>query len=303
MNEPDNVDADPRPGAPIRRFGFGPYLALEPGQAAPHLEGLWEMAFAGRVPMRRGVGRWFARCALRLPKSVRDPLILLAAGIVKRSPTLPRNIVVKSVLAHFAIDWIAERFDPQVVVIQRDPLNVVSSWLRLNVHGYDLHTRQDLRESHFAPLGIPAPPANGGRAALTAWWVGTLNTVLAQALDRHPEWTFITHEVLCANAVDEFQSLYRRLGLTWTDEAERFLVESGYHRPTFRRSDWEGAGLTGEQVTKAQPNRWKERLSAEEVEEIRAVLDDFPNRGWVKYPVTSIEPTGQQAQKGEVTVK
>jgi hypothetical protein len=51
--------------------------------------------------------------------------------------------------------------------------------------------------------------------------------------------------------------------------------------PTFRRSDWVDDGRSGVAVSRAQKERWKTRLSPEQVAEATAVLARFPNRGWV----------------------
>ncbi len=284
MNEPDNVHSDPH-GKATTSLGFGPYRVLDPGDQAPQYEALWRLAFSGYVPARRGVAQPVARVALRVPAQVRDPLLSLGAGLLARAQPA-RRVIVKSVLAHFCLEWLAERFQPQVVVMQRDPMNVVSSWLRLQVHGYDLHERPVVRQRFLDPMGIEPPRAGFSQLELCAWWVGLLTEVLREQWLRHPEWTLVTHETVCGDATSEFRALYAKLGLEWTEETTRAISQGGYNSPTFRRTDWSASELTGADVTQAQPNRWRERLSADEAASVNRVLEGFPNRGWLQQPAS-----------------
>lgn len=284
INEPDNVGVNPSAGPQKDTLGFGPYPVFRPGDTAPQQAALWRMAFAGRLPMRLGFGRKVARLGLRLPTVVRDPLLTAFAGAVEGTRTPQRNVVVKSVMAQFALEWIVAEFRPRVVIVQRNPLNVVSSWLGGNVFiGMDLPTRPAIRESYAQLVGQEAPIPGESRLALTTWCVGVLTTVLACTVAEHSDWQMITHETLCADPRTEFHQLFANLGMAWTEEADRFL-ERGYLRTTFDRADQiprlEDPRAVAHEVT----NRWKKRLTSAQVDEISAILDQFPTRGWVAAP-------------------
>jgi Sulfotransferase family len=284
VNEPDNVDANPAPGARTGVRGLGPFPVIAPGEESPGFEALWALAFSARVPNRKGIRRGVSRLALRLPRAVRDPLMRRVARVVASAPGAPEHTVAKSVMAHFSLQWIWERFHPRVVIIQRNPLNVVSSWITLNVHGFDIHRRAAILERFAEPIGIRSPGPDASPLSLTAWWVGLLNVTLARAAAVHPEWIVISHESLCDETELAFHDLYARLGLTWTARSDKFLAEYGYHRPTFRPSYAPGEGLTAREITRAQTQRWRERLSDDQVREIESVLEAFPTRGWVRPP-------------------
>ena len=80
--EPDNVDADPAAVASAGRRGFGPYPVIDSDRDAGQFAPLWDLVFSGRLPFalreRRRL-RPAAMIALRLPRSVRDPLVRGAA--------------------------------------------------------------------------------------------------------------------------------------------------------------------------------------------------------------------------------
>ena len=90
-------------------------------------------------------------------------------------------------------------------------------------------------------------------------------TALREAATRHG-WLRTTHEHLCVDSVMRFRELATRLGLEWGDEAARFV----------EASDREGSGYRTERRTADQPERWRHRLTDEQVERILATLERFP---------------------------
>jgi Sulfotransferase family len=266
VKEPDNVTA----------HDFGPYPVIDPDTAALHYRALWDLAFSARVPSGEapGWGLRAGRAALRLPRGVRDPLLHRSAQVIAAWPGRAQGVVVKSIYAQFAVEWLLRNYRPKVIVIQRHPLNVVSSWLELGVHGFDLLSRPIMRERFLDRLGIPQPPPNASQTHLTATWVGLLTTALAEHVERHPEWLLVTHEELCEEPEASIHRVCTRLGLTWTGDVARFLADS--NRP--------GEGFSNVRVTREQSSRWRKRLTESQITEIEAVLAQFPHRGWVREP-------------------
>jgi len=292
VHEPDNVDTEGTVRDSSTRLGFGPYPVLEPGSSAPQYAALWDLAFQGRraLRLRRGVGRRVSRLAFRLPHRVRDPLLWAATRALRRVGPSADLVVVSSVMAHFAAEWIADRFRPRVVVLQRNPLNVASSWLRLEVTAYDVHVRPAIVRDTLAPLGIAAPPQSLSRVGLIGWWIGALAEQLRHLVDRHPDWLLLTHDMLCVDAQAGFRRAYGQLGLAWTAAGDRYLSESGYVESIAAGGSREfiaplaGGEADAVAVRQRQVRAWEERLTEEEVAELREVLAGFPNQGWVRAP-------------------
>jgi hypothetical protein len=277
--EPDNVDADPLSSDAGRR-GFGPYPVIDSDRDAGQFAPLWDLVFAGRLPFalreRRRL-RPAAKVALRLPRSIRDPLVRTAAAVSARRPGRTENVVVKTIYATFSLEWLVARYRPQVIAMQRNPLNVVSSWRELHIPLFDLATRANLRSRYVVPLGIEPPGNDAPEVARIAWHVGLLTHVIAEALDRHPEWIFVTHEDLCDDPATTIRRVSDQVGLEWTDDIDRFLNENNRH----------GEGLAPVRVATEEPTKWRQRLTDSEVADIQTVLDSFPTRGWVRPPVTA----------------
>jgi hypothetical protein len=272
--EPDNVDADPRSDRVAGARGFGPYPVIAVGEHHAGFEALWDMVFQGTLPRRRGLRLAAGRVLLGLPAAVRDPLMRQVAHALGVLPHSRRRRVVKSIYSPFALEWLTDRYRPLVVVLQRHPLNVVSSWREMGIPVFDLATRPAILNRHARPRGLEPPAPGTSELVRMAWCVGLLSTVLGEAIDRHPDWILATHEDLCADPGGTMRELAGNLGLQWNSAIDRFLAES----------DRPGKGLAPVRVTREQPQRWRARLTATEVEEVNSVLGDFPRRGWVREP-------------------
>jgi hypothetical protein len=276
--EPDNVDADPTGTRPVGRSGFGPYPIIDRGESGQPFRALWDAAYAGRLPkvqqIDSGLKLQAVRAVLRLPEKVRQPLIETGSKILAGLPGGPERTAIKSIYAAFSLDWLVDRYDPRVVVLQRHPLNVVSSWRELKIPGFDLTTRPALLTRYRDRFtGDPLGP-DASELTRISWQVGLLTTAIGDALDRHPEWLLISHEDLCVDPPNRIREVIERLGMPWSPEVTQFLDDS--NRP--------GEGLKPVRVTKEQPTRWKGRLTDDEVEEITSVLARFPRHGWVREP-------------------
>lgn len=276
LPEPDNIDTE-HAGRPAGYLGFGAYPMLEPGDTPPSLTALWDFVFSGRIPAGRGLQLKAGRRFVQLPRGIRDPLFKLATTATSRLPGGPAHRVVKSIFIMFSLDWMLDRYHPQVVLIQRNPRNTVSSWMQLNIPSFDLATRPLIRERYLDRLGIAAPESSE-QLHVAAWTVGLLTTVIAEGAARHPEWPLYTHEDLCVEPRVKLREVCDRVGLTWGARADRYLEES--NRP--------GEGLRPVRVTSEQPDRWKKRLTTDQVSEIDDVLSRFPTRGWIREPGSSI---------------
>ena len=275
------LDADPT-GTGVSRLGFGPYPMIERDDAAPQFRALWDLSFTNRIPNKPGLRRSAARAALRLPRGIRDPLLRRTAQAMSSLPGRSPHVIVKSIYAHFYAEWLISHYDPKVVVIQRHPLNTISSWIELGVHGFDLFDRPAVRERYLEPFGISAPGPEASVTQRTAAWVGLLTTVLSDQVDHHPEWLVVTHEELCVDSQVRIREVCDQVGLTWSEGIERFLRES--NRP--------GEGFSNIRVTREQPGRWRKRLSEEQLIEIDEVLAQYPSRGWIREPQRLPEMAG-----------
>ena len=248
----------------------------------PYLAAL-DRTLAFRYGYRRQLA--VVRSRADLVGSARDARRFAAA---RRSGARP---IVKDALAVLSAEWIAARFDAQVVMLVRHPAAFVSSILRLEWDlGFPwlfleqplLRARDRLAAYEADIHALVAKPATRLEQAILFWRVvyGTLH----EQSRFHPEWLIRRHEDLAADPDAAFRELYARLDLEYTEAVrQQILAHSApgnpieWSSPHDVRLDSRG-GL----------GRWKHRLSADEIVEIRDASEDvwrhyYSDADWGEY--------------------
>jgi len=275
VDEPDLVEA-PNTGD-VGKHGFGPYPVIASGERslrAMRFATLWDLAFADVAPQQHTSLVAVGRALLPVPAAIRDPLTSGAARLIARARRARRHIVAKSVVGEFCLEWLVARYQPKMVLIQRHPLNVVSSWLTLPEPLYNLPENKVVRERVVEPFGFPAAPSRDSHLAQVAWCVGLLTATLHLASRRHEDWPVITHEEMCDEPVERFRSLAGDLGLGWSAISDAAV--QGSQRP--------GTGRVTNRIASELPEKWRKVLSADDVSVVLKVLEGFPAQGWIRTP-------------------
>lgn len=281
VHEPDNERLDPfalRAKRPLGRF---PVLeAKEPGN---ELHRLWEGVFTGgeaarSLPARaawrllNGADRDALTGALDSPANPLPAKLRLATRLAV--PLQPgshgRRIVAKTVHAVLCLDWIEAHWDVATIVVTRHPLNVLASWLDLDLadRDRDLDRSERVRARYTDRWGVAVPTGPPGGLERASWQLGVFLGALEGSGGRRR--TVVSHEDVCRDPVPRFRSLSERVGMGWTDLATEFV----------ERSNVPGAGFDTLRLAAAQIDRWRRTLDAEDVERARRVLEQFPISGW-----------------------
>jgi Sulfotransferase family len=266
---------------------LGPFPVLQPGESSGWYRLVWDLAFAGGWPWARvEVARSAGRSLLKVPPSVRDGIVaVLAAGTARIQPRR-EHVVVKSVNSAFSLEWVAERYQPRVAVLRRNPLNVVSSWLVLDMADrWPVSDDPWVRRHYLDPLGLTPPAAGSSVVSRIAWDVGVLTLALKRTTERHPDWLQVSYDELSADPLPACQALFDQLGLRWTEDAAEFLREAddpnfvvvGGHPKTHPNA------ITATEATSRrsqQGSQYKRRLSDDQISEARGVLEKFDLGAW-----------------------
>jgi hypothetical protein len=283
INEPDNEW--PNLFALRAKRSLGRFPALREGDSAPddYWE-LWRRALAGGRQGRYrealawkldGGARtmqelWRAMCDHAAPRlSWRLRLLSLLAAPPSTGGE-PGRVLVKTVHAPLALEWIGARFQPRVLLVERHPLNVVASWTELGWGGCALDTNPTVRARFGARWKLPQLGPDPTPLDRVAWEVGLFTSALHAAADRHPDWPVASHDALCLDPEAGFRRLHERLGLSWRPETSAYLEES--NRP--------GMGWSMSRVAADQPESWKKRLQPGQIRAVWSVLSRF-DAPWV----------------------
>lgn len=276
ISEPDNEKLS-APAIRAKRV-LGRYPVLAPGDAAPAYEQLWRWALTGAPTSRtlEAAARLVRRASAEDAESLvnhRPSFELRLAGILGSCPRTAKGsdlVVAKSVHAGLAIDWIDDKFDLDVLVILRNPANVLSSWLELDLpdRDRDLGSSRLVRKRYMDAWDVPPP--SGGIVQRAAWQLGLLMTALERSAKAHPRWLVRTHERLCSDPETEFRLLFEELGLIWGPTS----------LGTLERSDVPGTGFSLNRKASQLADSWRGRLDSETLELLGRVLCQFPLKTW-----------------------
>ncbi len=194
--------------------------------------------------------------------------------------------LLKDPFAVFSLPWFAEHIGCSIIVTVRHPAGFASSLKRLNwpFDFRDLLAQPLLMMHQLEPYRsqMASMPADDiiGQASLL-WAI--IYTGVAKVRQRMPFIRLVRHEDLSLDPVAGFRGLYEELGLHFTPEVERKILESS--------SSENPAELSRKKVhsvkldSRANLYNWKHRLSPEEIARIRqltdgVVQDYYPDVDW-----------------------
>jgi hypothetical protein len=290
INEPDNEWPNSYALKAKRELGRYPALVEEDPDPRRYRK-LWERSLAGRRQgkyqesmawkLDRGERTirdlWLSMCEhppRTLPLSIR---LLSTAARPPRIPDPAPTVMVKSVHAPLALEWIASRLAPRIVVSLRHPLNVIASWVALGWGGCALVSNPHVLGRFGPRWSLPELDRSATPLAQAAWEVGVFTCALEDAAalpGSIPAW----HDTLSRDPRGGFRQLFAQLDVAWSDEVDRFLTES----------DRPGAGFTTYRVAAEEPDRWRTRLSPEQIREAWSILSRI-EAPWVERVARDLE--------------
>jgi hypothetical protein len=273
VHEPDG----PNDAFALRsKHGHGLQNELAPGVAAPDYERLWRGAFAGGEIDRSPRGRAAKflvdstdiatrMAAFRGEKTGLRTRAAIALAVPLR-PRSSEHVVVKSVHACLAVEWVATQFNPRVVVVRRSPLNVLASWKTLG-HGGDPKLVAQLADVAWRRWKLRVPADGADIVVRRAIVLGVLTGALADASARNPEWTVVRHDDISAEPIDRLSVLAHTVGLEFSDGAESYV----------RQSNQPGTGYATKRVAGTATDKWRTVLSESEADASITTLALFPD--------------------------
>lgn len=198
-----------------------PGLYLPPDEDHPEWREFWRGVLSGRrssswtrqdwrrVPPR--MNRW------RLTRGAAHRVAAARYGLQARRSN---RFLVKAIYSNLLLPWLAGKEALRVVYITRHPCAVVGSRLRLGwPDSLDGIHRQPLLMDHWlAPHHDVIRDAETPLERMTVLWC-VENLVPLRSW--RPDWLHVAYEDLVAHPSDQFARLFRELGLTRVEAAER----------------------------------------------------------------------------------
>ncbi len=194
--------------------------------------------------------------------------------------------LLKDPFAVFSAPWFAERLNCRVVITVRHPAGFASSLKRLGwfFDFRDLLAQPLLMRDHLeadrAAMEKMDPGDIIGQAALLWKLIYRAVHGFSQV---HPEFHVVRQEELALDPPTGFRDLYAALGLHFSEEAEKKILESSSSENPKELARNRHHSIKMD--SRASVKSWKKHLNTQELERIRSVTEDiarlyYPEETW-----------------------
>lgn len=185
--------------------------------------------------------------------------------------------VVKQPTGLFMAEWLANRFQAQVMVIIRHPAGYVSSRKRLGwSHNFNDFLEQPLLMNNLlAPFASEITHFATHKEDIVSQLSLLWKIMFATANHYHqikPDWLFLRYEDIAADPEGQFRLLFDQLELTFTVQTKQLIHQSSQssNPQEVAIQDWKSI----QRNSQAAMTTWKTRLSQQEIGQIRNTVGE-----------------------------
>lgn len=189
----------------------------------------------------------------------------------------PRPLL-KDPIAVISSEWLATKFNMDVVLLIRHPAAFVSSLKRLNWRfDFDNFLKQEqLMKDHLYPFKarINKKGMDFIEEASLLWLC--INSIVDIYAQRHPEWIIKRHEDISLDPLTEFSDIYQRLGLHWSSKIERHIRNFSSTTNLTEAPNNNVHYLL--RNSRDNMKVWKQKLSEDEITRIRNIVEPLSSK-------------------------
>jgi hypothetical protein len=178
--------------------------------------------------------------------------------------------LVKDPIAIFSAEWLADKFNSQVIVLIRHPAAFAGSLKRLNwTHPFEDFLKQPSLLKKFSNNDInkikeyAENPPNIIYQAILLW--NLIYSTILEYKEKHKEWLFLRHEDISREPIKYYTEIFEYLNLKFTDEIEKNILE--YSNENNSKETPNGKTIL-KRNSKANIKNWKNRLTTEEIDKV-----------------------------------
>jgi hypothetical protein len=190
--------------------------------------------------------------------------------------------LIKDPFALLSVEWLADMFDFDMIIMIRHPAAVVSSIKRL---GWGSPFRHLLRQpllmrDYLSPFEAELKAYAGEKQdivdqTILIWRI--LYSVVSEYKKKRPNWIFLRHEDIASAPLAEFEKLFAQLGLNFTPQVRSAIQKhSAESNPVETPA---GNAYDMKRDSRSLVTAWKNRLTPEEVQRVKegtwAVAKEF----------------------------
>ena len=183
--------------------------------------------------------------------------------------------LMKDPIALFSAEWLAKRFDMNVIVMIRHPAAFTSSIRRLNwTHNFSHFLHQPLlMRDYLAPFeedlrAFAREEHDILDQGILLWRI--IHYLILHYQEKYKEWIFLRHEDASADPLHHFEYLYKRMNLTFSDKVKHVIEEySNDENPT---EATRGHALV-KRNSKSNIKSWQKKFSEAELTRLREAVE------------------------------
>ena len=188
--------------------------------------------------------------------------------------------LMKDPIALFSSEWLAKRFDMNVVVLIRHPAAFTSSIRRLNwTHDFSHFLAQPLlMRDYLAPFeadirAFAEKEHDIFEQATLLWRI--IHHLIIQYQEKHKDWVFLRHEDISEDPLHHFEYLYKRMNLTFTGKVKQVIEEySSEDNPV----DVSKGHTLVKRNSKSNIKSWKKKFSGDELTRLRNEVEEISQK-------------------------
>lgn len=180
-----------------------------------------------------------------------------------------RHVLLKLVFANLNLAWLSANVPhARQLCVLRHPCGQFASWRRLGWEPMPeaLLDNPRLVADHLHPFEDLIRSADTFWERAGALWGATVHVIHRQTLADDGR-LIVAYEWLCGDPAERFADIYRQLGMTWNARAERRVRQTG--------AEGDNLVYSLNRATSIQVDRWKERVTSEEIDECRRFVEPF----------------------------
>lgn len=189
-----------------------------------------------------------------------------------------KRTLMKDPIAVFSAEWLAFRFEMDVIVMLRHPAAFVGSLKKQQWKPKYTHfLRQPLLiEAHLEPFLSEIEKCTSWKSdiidrASLLWKL--IYHVVGKYMTRQPNWRFVRHEDLSRQPLEGFNDLFTALGLKYTEAIKKHIEDHCYATMT---EDPDPNGLYRNSLENIKT--WKTRLTAAETKRVRTQVEEVSSQ-------------------------
>lgn len=203
-----------------------------------------------------------ARSLKDIAKLSRDYMRFVGCKALKKKP------LIKDPIAVFSAEWLAKRFNMDVLILIRHPAAFAGSLKKAGwTHPFSHFLEQPLLiERHLSKYRSEIEEYSKTEKDIVDQAILLWNLVHHMILDyreSHPDWIFMKHEDLSRDPLEEFRNIYNRLGLDFSMSIQQEIE-------TFSSGDSNKEELGSlKRDSLSNISSWKKRLTCDEIRRIK----------------------------------